>query len=232
VIIDLRDNSGGSLEEASCFLGIFLKPNEKTYEVHYLDNEKPPESFYAKGPQLYDGPLGVLINAGTASAAELVAGSLRISQGAVLMGQRTFGKGSFQEGEIWKSHKKIAAFRTQGFYYLSDKTSPQLVGISPQIELPTIPELVLGVSNIENFREEDSYYHPLKAPIIKAPAAELSQNETIQGFDLCLKKGSPTLATASVEKINSEEQDMAFLVRYLDCNVQTLGAQNDSYRSF
>jgi carboxyl-terminal processing protease len=100
--------------------------------------------------------VAVLINAGSASAAEIVAGALRDLNRAILVGERTFGKGSFQEGEYWTQNKKIALFETKGFYYLPSGRSPQMKGLSPDV--------AVNFDQISVDREEDQFVNPLMAP--------------------------------------------------------------------
>ncbi|MCB0371322.1 MAG: hypothetical protein KDD45_18370, partial [Bdellovibrionales bacterium] len=72
----------------------------------------------------------------------------------VLIGERTFGKGSFQEGEVWMKNDKVLFFQTKGLFTLPSGRSPQLIGISPDISIDSF-EMAAG-------REEDLYYSPLK----------------------------------------------------------------------
>ncbi|MBO9668871.1 MAG: PDZ domain-containing protein, partial [Bdellovibrio sp.] len=130
LLFDLRDNPGGQMEEAACIASLFVGTEKKIFELRYLDPTKDPEEYYGSEPQLFKKPMAVLINAGSASAAEIVAGALRDMNRAVLVGERTFGKGSFQEGEYWTQNKNVALFETKGFYYLPSGRSPQMKGLN------------------------------------------------------------------------------------------------------
>jgi carboxyl-terminal processing protease len=94
LILDLRDNGGGLLDAAVDVASQFLHEGVVLYE----DRRDQPEKFYSvkKGGQALDLPLVVLINGGTASASEIVAGALRDYERGPLIGERTFGKGSVQ----------------------------------------------------------------------------------------------------------------------------------------
>lgn len=156
LLLDLRDNPGGQMEEAACIASLFVGPEEKIFEVRYLDPGKKSEDYYGGEEQRTRLPMAVLVNAGSASASEIVAGALRDLSRAVLVGERTFGKGSFQEGEYWSQNKKIALFETKGFYYLPSGRSPQLVGLTPDVEVQ--------FDHISVVREAEQFINPLRAP--------------------------------------------------------------------
>lgn len=93
LILDLRGNGGGVVAPLSDLVGTFL-PSQTP--IYYEVKHGTEEVVKTKGPQVFDGPLVVLINGGTASAAEIIAGALRDNERAVLVGTPTFGKGSIQ----------------------------------------------------------------------------------------------------------------------------------------
>jgi carboxyl-terminal processing protease len=94
LILDLRDNGGGLLESTVSIARLFL---EKGLIFTEVDARGEAESFQANGPgPASDMPLAVLINGNTASAAEVLAASLKENGRAVLIGNRTFGKGTVQ----------------------------------------------------------------------------------------------------------------------------------------
>jgi carboxyl-terminal processing protease len=95
----------------------------------------------------------VLINSGSASASEIVAGALKDQGRAKLIGEKTFGKGSFQDGRIWGPNGKIALFQTEGLYYFPSGWTPQLVGLEPDI--------VVDFNNTENSREQELFFNPI-----------------------------------------------------------------------
>ncbi|MEK2689106.1 S41 family peptidase [Bdellovibrio sp. GT3] len=156
LLFDLRDNPGGQMEEAACIASLFVGADKKIFDIRYLDQAKRSEIYYGGESKVFDKPVAVLINAGSASAAEIVAGALRDLNRAVLVGERTFGKGSFQEGEYWTQNKKIALFETKGFYYLPSGRSPQMKGLEPDV--------AVNFDHISMDREEDQFVNPLMAP--------------------------------------------------------------------
>jgi carboxyl-terminal processing protease len=153
LMLDLRDNPGGQVDEAACVINLFVKKGRLLFETRYLDEDRFPDKYFSDRKPVYQGPLAVLINSGSASASEIVAGSLRDNQRATLIGERTFGKGTFQDGRIWKANPKIAIFETGGFYYFPSGWTPQLLGIEPDISVT--------FTNTESLREEDQYLYPV-----------------------------------------------------------------------
>lgn len=156
LVLDLRDNPGGQVDEAACLAGLFLAPGSLVFQTKYLDSTKKGEVYWAEGPQVYDGPIATLINSGSASAAEIVAGALKDLGRTTLIGERSFGKGSFQDGMLWRQHTKIALFQTQGFYYFASGWTPQIVGLEPDVPAG------LGEDGAVAMREEDLYLVPLR----------------------------------------------------------------------
>lgn len=99
IILDLRNNPGGYLDVAQDIAGWFLKKDEIVVIEDFGENKKR-EEFKSKGPSRFlEYPIAVLINEGSASGSEILAGALRDNRGIMLIGEKTFGKGSIQELE-------------------------------------------------------------------------------------------------------------------------------------
>jgi carboxyl-terminal processing protease len=94
LVLDLRNNSGGLLQEAVDVAAQFLQPGVIVYERTHLDERSLDSDITGVAADL---PLVVLVNQGTASAAELVAGAIRDRNRGQLIGQVTYGKGSVQQ---------------------------------------------------------------------------------------------------------------------------------------
>jgi carboxyl-terminal processing protease len=103
IILDLRNNGGGWVVAAQAMLGRFLPEGSIAfYESRKADgSDDRPQYVIADGPKAYDIPLVVLVNGGTASASELVAGALQDYGRAKLIGEQTFGKGTEQHVHEW-----------------------------------------------------------------------------------------------------------------------------------
>ena len=97
IVLDLRNNPGGYLEVAQDIAGFFL---ERGAVVTIEDSGEEQKEFKAKGTSVFKGyPVVVLINQGSASGSEILAGALRENRGTALIGETSFGKGSVQQLE-------------------------------------------------------------------------------------------------------------------------------------
>lgn len=131
-ILDLRNNPGGLLSQAIKISDFFLNNGEivSTKSRKKKENRK----WFARKGDIIDGKtLIVLINYGSASAAEIVAGALRDHKRAILIGEKSFGKGSVQS--IIPLKNKGAIRLTISKYYLPSGKSISEVGITPDIEI-------------------------------------------------------------------------------------------------
>ena len=129
-ILDFRNNPGGLLSQAIKISDFFLEDGEivSTKGRQSKENRK----FFAKqGDKINGKPLIVLINRGSASASEIVAGALRDQKRAILLGETTYGKGSVQS--IIPLKNKGAIRLTISKYYLPSGKSISEVGVSPDI---------------------------------------------------------------------------------------------------
>ena len=130
VILDLRNNGGGALIEANKIVGLFVSSGPTVQVKHKAGYIQPYGSSKAK--QLWQKPMAVLVNRYSASASEIVAGAIQDYQRGIVLGQRTFGKGTVQSLEsISKGQVKI----TESKYYRIDGSSTQNKGVIPDIEL-------------------------------------------------------------------------------------------------
>lgn len=94
MILDLRDNGGGLFSEGVDVASVFIENGEV---VVYREKDSEDVVYEAEGDAFQDVPLVVLVNSGTASASEIVAGALQDRGRAIIVGTRTYGKGSVQE---------------------------------------------------------------------------------------------------------------------------------------
>ena len=130
VILDLRNNGGGALIEANKIVGLFVSSGPTVQVKHKAGYIQPYGSSKAK--QVWQKPMAVLVNRYSASASEIVAGAIQDYQRGIVLGQRTFGKGTVQSLEdISKGQVKI----TESKYYRIDGSSTQNKGVIPDIEL-------------------------------------------------------------------------------------------------
>jgi carboxyl-terminal processing protease len=130
LVLDLRNNPGGLLDQAIAVSDTFLEKGEIVSTRGRKKNGH--QRFNARPGDLADGkPIIVLINGGSASAAEIVAGALQDHKRAIILGTKSFGKGSVQT--IIPLKKKGAMRLTTSRYYTPSGRSIQEIGVTPDI---------------------------------------------------------------------------------------------------
>jgi carboxyl-terminal processing protease len=137
IVLDLRNNSGGLLDQAIRVSDLFLKNGL----IVRLAGRSPQmnQSWSASDDGIEpSAPIVVLINSGTASASEIVAGALKDHKRAVLIGTRSFGKGSVQT--IYRLRDGAGLRLTTAVYYTPSGKSIQAEGISPDIVVEEFPD--------------------------------------------------------------------------------------------
>jgi carboxyl-terminal processing protease len=136
-IVDLRSNPGGLLDQAVGLSDVFLERGEV---VSQRGRKKADiERYYARPGDATRGlPIVVLVDAGSASAAEIVAGALQDHHRGLVMGERTFGKGSVQT--LLPLSKETALRLTTARYYTPSGKSVQEGGIKPDIQVPQLSD--------------------------------------------------------------------------------------------
>ncbi|MGL4372004.1 MAG: S41 family peptidase [Alphaproteobacteria bacterium] len=138
VVLDLRNNPGGLLEQAVALVDLFLDGGE-VVSTRGRDSERNTSLFATKGELLKDTPVVVLINGGSASAAEIVAGALQAHGRGLVVGEKSFGKGSVQT--IRPLNNGSAIKLTISRYYTPDGKSVQNDGITPDIMIEQVADL-------------------------------------------------------------------------------------------
>ncbi len=156
LILDLRNNPGGVLNGAVDVSDAFITRGKIVYTEGKTAGSK--YSFYAKpGDILQGAPLVVLVNEGSASASEIVAGALQDQKRALIMGSRTFGKGSVQS--VIPVTKDTAIKLTTARYFTPSGRSIQAEGIKPDIELQPLEFKPPEQSDFEGIKEADLAGH-------------------------------------------------------------------------
>ncbi|MDB5967784.1 MAG: family peptidase [Hydrocarboniphaga sp.] len=150
VVLDLRNNPGGALDEA-IRVGDALLTSGPIVSVRSREADENRE-FDAKSGDLLDGkPIIVLINGGSASAAEIVAGALQDQKRAILLGTKSFGKGSVQT--IMRLSDDSAIKLTTARYYTPSGGSIQKTGIEPDLEVAQTRDQAQDIANRVWFSE-------------------------------------------------------------------------------
>ncbi|MCZ8171342.1 MAG: S41 family peptidase, partial [Brevundimonas sp.] len=140
LVLDLRQNPGGSLDEAVALSDLFLTKGDIVSQRgrNARDNEFYRAEEMIPGDAAKGLPLIVLIDAGSASASEIVAGALQDQRRALIMGERSFGKGSVQS--LFELDRTHAIKLTTARYYTPAGKSVQEGGIDPDIRVPQLSD--------------------------------------------------------------------------------------------
>ena len=132
VLVDLRGNSGGSLYEANKLTGLFIASGATVQVKESSGNIRPWGDGRAK--QIWKKPVGVLVDRYSASASEIFAGAIQDYKRGIVIGHRTFGKGTVQRlDDLSAGQIKI----TESKFYRVSGSSTQAKGIEPDIVLPS-----------------------------------------------------------------------------------------------
>ena len=177
-VLDLRNNPGGLLEQAVSVSDLFLEKGE-IVSTRGRDAENP-EKFKAKPGDIINGlPLVVLINAGSASASEIVAGALQDHKRAIILGTQSFGKGSVQT--IIPVMPFGALRMTTARYFTPSGKSIQKKGISPDIVVNEAK-----IENIENKNgnRESDLQGALDNPNQELDGKNIDKEESVNDFQL------------------------------------------------
>jgi len=172
IILDLRNNPGGLLDQAVGLVDLFVDGGIVVSQKGRKDDDK--QIYTAKSSQtITDVPLVVLVNGGSASASEIVSGSLQDHKRAIIVGEKTFGKGSVQV--VLPITDDEAIKLTIARYYLPSGRTIQAVGVTPDIEV--LPGSIKTDENKFAIKEADLKKH-LEEELEKVDAKKkLSNNK-------------------------------------------------------
>jgi carboxyl-terminal processing protease len=157
LILDLRNNPGGLLNSAVDVCGQFLPPNTKVVSTQgRIASQQHDYATPGIKKERPNFPMVLLINEGSASGAEIVAGALKDLHRAVLVGETTFGKGSVQN--VMQLPDGSAVRFTTAKYYTPSKQVIQGNGVTPNIRVVMTPEQersLIALRNAPNVKPED-----------------------------------------------------------------------------
>ncbi|MXP44415.1 S41 family peptidase [Allopontixanthobacter sediminis] len=177
LILDLRSNPGGSLDEAVALSDLFLDRGRIVSQRGRARGETilyDSESMF-RGQIAEDVPMIVLIDAGSASASEIVAGALQDHRRALIMGQRSFGKGSVQT--LLPVTSNSALKLTTARYYTPAGHSVQEGGIKPDIAVPQLSDPDLEKRARFQLRESDLRGHLVNELALEDEALEADKRD-------------------------------------------------------
>jgi carboxyl-terminal processing protease len=197
VLIDLRNNGGGSLTEAVELTGLFIDKGP-VVQQRSAEGRVEVENDTVAG-LAWDGPIGVLINRGSASASEIFAAAVQDYGRGIVIGEPSFGKGTVQTlislDRFAQDKQRLGELKmTVAQFFRINGGTTQLRGVTPDIKLPQL-------SDAENFGES-SYDNALPYTVIK-PAVYIPAGEVKDIVPLLTKKHEARVA---------KDKDFQFLV--------------------
>ncbi len=185
LILDLRNNPGGLLDTAVEIASFFLKPNllimstegrsTSTQITRHSHSEHPPITW----------PLVILVNGYSASAAEIVAGALKDHKRAMLIGEKTFGKGSVQS--VVALDEKNGLRLTTAYYYTPSRIKIHGIGIDPDIAVPLTPEQERALYQ----HRWDSFLKNPQSKIIELPPSDPQLKRAVSALKSVLSISTP-----------------------------------------
>jgi len=203
LILDLRNNPGGLLETAVQVADVFLNPSQLNNKykdlIVYTEGRLQKAQYSAKvtpkasGDILNGAPIVVLVNEGSASASEIVAGALQDYHRAVIVGTQSFGKGSVQT--VLPLDDKHAIKLTTALYHTPSGRTIQNVGV--------IPDVVVADLKIENKTNTDAVLEPIKEFGLKG---HLSSN-LLNKSNTSTSTASPLDTTLDTDAVSLAKED-------------------------
>lgn len=193
LILDLRNNPGGLLDQAVLLADLFLKEgtivSTRGKGGRLMDQRRARDDGLEK-----EWPLIVLVNEGSASASEIVAGALKNNERALIVGATTFGKGTVQS--IYELPRAAAVKITVGQYYTPGEVSIQSIGITPDIALAPVKVDTVHLDTIDNIRtfEKDLEKHLTREQVsLEKPKYVLRYLEAVSEDDQEMREYSTKL---------------------------------------
>jgi carboxyl-terminal processing protease len=202
-ILDLRDNGGGSVSIAACIVSLFMGPGiPVAYFERSMNGSSEINLTITRYLQIFDKPLVILINANSASASELISGTMRETNRALIVGQRSFGKGSAQspdENDEKDESKSMTLWKTSGLFFQPSGKTNQLVGIIPHLEV--FKDLLPSEKETYAIREQDIFLYPLEPKRLSVPY-ETSGLDKLEVSKECIESKNPAKHYSSMGKNN------------------------------
>ncbi len=179
LILDLRNNPGGVLTSAVDVSDVFLGSQQLVVSTRGRKSDSEAKYLTKSANSANDIPMVVLLNRGSASASEIVAGALQDHGRAKIIGTQSFGKGSVQT--VHPLNKKRALKLTTAKYYTPSGRSIHDVGITPDIVLERLPVASTVTETGDSGNTQAAADEPAKTPPIRDLKAQLEKDFQVQG---------------------------------------------------
>ena len=195
-VLDLRNNPGGLLDQAISVTDIFLEKGE-IVSTRGRNSDDTNRYNAVKSDLINGSPLVVLINQGSASASEIVAGALQDHKRAIIMGTKSFGKGSVQT--ILPSGENVAIKLTTARYYTPSGKSIQQTGIDPDV---LVEQSILKPIETNSRQESDLKNSIKNEQIDKTNIEKSSDNGEVADYQL--SRALDLISALNIIKNNKE----------------------------
>jgi len=229
LVLDLRNNPGGLLDQAVKLSDLFLDEGLIVSTIGRAPNQNSEYKAHKSGPE-YHFPIVVLVNEGSASASEIVAGALQDHGRAVILGEQTFGKGSVQT--VIPMPNGAGLRLTTARYYTPKGTSIQAKGITPDVILPLReteekePSEGNGAKRPKSMREKDLKGHIMNGDKAAEPTKD---GEKDKGQAKDEKKDKESEAKETARMLTEDNQLQAALTLLKGVNVfERMGTRKKS----
>lgn len=219
LVVDLRNNGGGSLDEAVNMTGLFIRRGPVVQSVDWRGNREQRASRNAEA--VYGGPLVVLVNRASASASEIFAAALQDYDRAVIVGDKaTFGKGTVQQLRPVLTSRLLLPFNRasaqrgalkltiQNFYRVNGR-STQKHGVAPDVHLPSILDVAdIGEASLPHALDVDPIPEAKYQPYFSDPLP-IQQLQAVSGQRVASRQGFEyILADIAEERKRIEENSI------------------------
>lgn len=200
LVLDMRNNPGGVLDAAVEVSDVFIDKGLIVYTEGRIDNAD--QKFNAKpGDMLNGAPMVVLVNGGSASASEIVAGALQDHERAIILGSKTFGKGSVQT--VMPLTNETAVKMTTARYYTPSGRSIQADGIHPDIVIENIVVSAAENNGLNGVREVDLSRH------LSSTEEQLQEQQE----EMMDEEDNSAADVAPTKEITDEEKELPLALR-------------------
>ena len=187
LILDLRNNGGGLVTQMRCISNLYLEDGSRNWAVKYL--EQKVDSLIESKARFTDNIFGnmhtvTLINGNSASASEATAMYLKDYRKSFIVGERSYGKGSMQGVGPTRQNPAISKGATRALYYGPKGLSPQVTGVSPDIQVyPKITQ----TKPTPFKRESDNYLFVIENTVTPSEVEEQDRKDEVKTIKVCLR---------------------------------------------
>jgi len=205
LVLDLRNNGGGRVDQAMCLISMFLEEGAFLWRDFNIHQGHGTQVRRPRGPRiLQDIPTVVLVNGSSASASEVTATYLQAYGKGIVVGENTFGKGSMQMNGAYPRNQRVVMSLTTGLYYGPNGVSPQLIGVTPDVEVFPL----LGQTAPTEFKRERDLYPDAIPNEVNAPRDPAREARNQRLTDCLARDAGEEVLTAGLNAYEARVLDL------------------------